>query len=522
LTRNHCHVKLLNINIVKNILNKLYDSLGGVKRLETKKMFINGQWVEAKNGEIRDIINPFNQEIIAKVSEGNKEDTKEAIKAARTAFDESEWAFTPANERGLIIQKIASLIHRDHEELAKLETLDTGKTLEESRADMEDIANVFSYYGGLADKNGGEVISSPLPHSQSRVVREPVGVCGQITPWNYPLLQASWKLAPALAAGNTLIMKPSEITPLTTIKVFELMEEAGVPKGVVNLVLGKGNTVGAELSSSTEVDLLSFTGGIETGKEIMRAASSNVKNIALELGGKNPNIVFADADFDTAVDQALNAVFFHGGQVCSAGARLLVEESLHDKFIEALVEKAKRIKLGNGFDEGTQSGPLISAEHREKVESYVEIGKEEGATLALGGERPKAEELQNGFFYSPTIFIDCTSNMRIVQEEVFGPVLTVEKFSSKEEAVKLANDTIYGLAGAVWSNDITKAEYVANRLRMGTVWINDFHPYFAQAPWGGYKQSGIGRELGHTGLEEYTELKHIYRNTKPEPVGWFK
>ncbi|ASK64351.1 betaine-aldehyde dehydrogenase [Virgibacillus phasianinus] len=484
-------------------------------------MYINGEWVDAKSNETRDIINPYNQEVIATAAEGNEEDTRAAIQAARVAFDEGRFSTLPASERGEFVYKIGTLILRDLEELAELETLDTGKTVEESRADMADIANVFFYFGGLADKNGGEVIASPIPNSESKVVREPVGVCGQITPWNYPLLQAAWKIAPALAAGNTIVMKPSEITPLTTVKVFELIEEVGIPKGVANLVLGSGASVGAELSVNDDVDLISFTGGIETGKTIMQAASHNVKKIALELGGKNPNIVFADADFETAVDQALNAVFFHAGQVCSAGARLLIEESIHDEFVEALIERTKQIKLGNGFDENTQSGPMISAEHRAKVEKYVEIGKKEGAKLAVGGKRPDDPELQNGFFYLPTIFTNCTSDMRIVQEEVFGPVLTVETFKTKEEAVKLANDTIYGLAGAVWTQDLDKAEFVAARLRMGTVWINDFHPYFAQAPWGGYKQSGIGRELGREGMEEYTEVKHIYRNKQPEPVNWF-
>ncbi|MFS0657071.1 betaine-aldehyde dehydrogenase [Bacillus sp. 179-C3.3 HS] len=488
----------------------------------SQTLFIDGQWVGAKSGDTREIINPFNQEVIATVSEGSRHDTQLAIKAARRAFDQGDWANLPGLERGNIVFKIAELIRRDVDELAKLESLDTGKTLEESKADMDDIANVFQYYAGLADKDGGELVASPIPHSKSELVREPVGVCGQITPWNYPLLQASWKIAPALAAGNTIVLKPSEITPLTTIKVFKLMEEAGVPAGVANLVLGPGETVGDELAVSDHVDLISFTGGIETGKKIMQGASGNVKKIALELGGKNPNIVFQDADLDVAVDQAMNAVFFHAGQVCSAGSRLLVEESIHDAFLEELVKRTKKIKLGNGFDEETQSGPLISAGHREKVEKYVHIGLEEGAKLETGGKRPEAEELQKGFFYLPTIFSGCTSDMRIVQEEIFGPVLTVESFRSEEEVIQLANDTIYGLAGAVWSSDIGKAERVARQLRLGTVWINDFHPYFAQAPWGGYKQSGLGRELGRTGLEEYTELKHLYRNTKPEAVHWFK
>lgn len=487
-----------------------------------KQMYINGNWVDARSGKTREIINPYNQEVIAEAADGSEEDAKIAIAAAREAFDNGEWASTPAADRGEKVLRIAELIERDREELARMETLDTGKTVEESREDMDDIAGVFRYFAGLADKDGGEMIESPIPDSQSRIVREPVGVCGQITPWNYPLLQASWKIAPALAAGNTIVIKPSEITPLTTVKVTELMEEAGYPAGVVNLVLGDGATVGNELAESDSVDLISFTGGIETGKKVMQKASGNMKKIALELGGKNPNVVFADADFETAVDQALNAAFFHAGQVCSAGARLIVEDSIHDEFVKELADRAGRIRLGDGFEDDTQSGPLISAEHRGKVESYVEIGKQEGAKIVTGGARPEEDELQNGFFYLPTIFTECTSDMRIVQEEIFGPVLTVERFRSEEEAVTLANDSIYGLAGAVFTTDIDKAERAAAKMRMGTVWINDFHPYFAQAPWGGYKQSGIGRELGKPGLEEYTETKHIYRNLKPEPIHWFK
>jgi len=486
-----------------------------------KYMYINGQWVAAANGQTRTIINPYNQEVIAEVPEGDETDTQAAISAAREAFDHGEWRHTSATERGTIVLKIAELIERDKQELAEMETLNTGKTLTESLDDMSDIADVFRYYGGLADKDGGELIDSPIPDSRSKVVREPVGVCGQITPWNYPLLQASWKLAPALATGNTMVIKPSEITPLTTIKVTELIEEAGVPKGVVNLVLGPGAKTGQLLAESHDVDLISFTGGVETGRKIMTAASGNFKKIALELGGKNPNIVFADADFETAVDQALNAVFFHAGQVCSAGARLLVEDTIHDAFVDALVDRTKNIKLGNGFDDTTQSGPLISKEQLEKVENYVAIGVKEGAELIIGGKRPEEESLQAGFFFEPTIFKNCDTSMRIVQEETFGPILTIERFSTEEEAVKLANDSKYGLAGAVWTSDTSKAERVASQMRMGTVWINDFHPYFAQAPWGGYKSSGIGRELGKQGLDEYTEVKHVFENTNPTPLNWF-
>jgi len=489
--------------------------------LNTKLQFINGEWTLANQKKTREIINPFNKEVIAIVTEGDASDAKDAISAAKNAFDNGEWPKLPNIERGRIVRRIAELIERDAEELAKLETIDTGKTLEESRWDMEDIAEVFRYYADIGDKDGGEVIPSPIPNSTSRVVNEPVGVCGQITPWNYPLLQASWKLAPALVAGNTLVMKPSEITPLTTIKTFELMEEAGVPAGVVNLVLGEGATVGSELSTNEDVDLISFTGGIETGRKIMQAATSNIKKVALELGGKNPNIIFADADFDVAVDNALNAVYFHAGQVCSAGARLIVEDSIHDDFVTALKKRVENIVLGNGMDDQTEMGPLISKEHLNKVSTYVENGINEGAKLLVGGKQPDSNALQDGFFYLPTVLTECTTDMSVVQEEGFGPVITVERFTTETEAIQLANDSVYGLSGGVWTQDIAKAERCVNEMRMGTVWINDVNNYFPQAPWGGYKQSGFGRELGTTGLEEYQEQKHIFTNHKPEEMNWF-
>lgn len=489
--------------------------------MNLKKMYIQGKWVPARSGETRNIINPCNQEIIAVVPEGDRHDARVGIQAARKAFDDGDWPHLPASERGMKLHHIANLIDRYHEDLARLETLDTGKTLVESRGDMEDISGVFRYYAGLADKDGGEMIDSPIPNTVSRVVREPVGVAGMITPWNYPLLQASWKLAPALAAGCTMVLKPSEITPLTTLKIAELIAEAGLPEGVVNIVTGPGATVGAELAESLEVDLISFTGGVETGRKIMKAASENMKKVALELGGKNPNVVFADCDFKTVVDYAMNAVYFHAGQVCSAGTRLIVEEGLHDKLVDELVKRVKRIRLGNGLNESTQVGPLISAEHRAKVETYIEIGIKEGAKLLVGGQRPVGVEYEQGFFLEPAIFDQCDTTMRIVQEETFGPIMTIETFKTEEEAIRLANDSVYGLAGAVWTQDLNRAERFSKALRMGTVWINDFHPYFPQAPWGGYKQSGIGRELGKIGFEEYTEQKHIFQNLNPQPMGWF-
>lgn len=487
-----------------------------------KLMYINGQWVESISGETKKIINPYNQEVIAEVARGDREDAKKAILAARNAFDHGHWQHFSASERGDLLYGTAQKIKECRQELAELESLNTGKTVTESLADMDGIAGVFQYYAGLADKDGGLMIESPNPNSVSRAVREPVGVCGLIAPWNYPLLQASWKLAPALAAGNTVILKPAEITPLSSIKICEIFEEVGFPKGVINLVLGPGSSVGAELAESDLVDLISFTGGGDAGREIMKAASNNFKKISMELGGKNPNIVFNDADFDTAVDYALNAVFFHAGQVCSAGARLLVQKDIHDRFVEAVIDRTKQIKMGSGFDEDTEMGPVISEEHLKTLEAYIKTGIDEGATLATGGKRPTAPELQKGFFMEPTIFTDCHRKMKIVQEESFGPILTVEIFNTEEEAIELANDSVYGLAGAVWTRDMNRAERVVQQLRMGTVWINDFHPYFPQAPWGGYKQSGIGRELSHIGLEEYTEIKHIYQNTKPEPQNWFK
>jgi len=483
------------------------------------ELFIGGVWRSALDERTREIRCPADGSLVGVVDEASGKDTVEAIAAARRAFDEGPWPGTPAGERGDLLLRVADLMVRDKDVLARAESLDTGKRLVESAYDIDDIVNCFRYFGRLVASETGRVIDTGSPNVDSRVVYEPVGVCALITPWNYPLLQTAWKVAPALAAGNTFVLKPSELTPHSAIHLMRLLEEAGLPAGVANLVLGAGPEAGAPLGDHPDVDLLSFTGGLRTGRRLMAAAAGTVKKVALELGGKNPNIVFADADFDTAVDMALTAVFLHSGQVCSAGARLLVEDSLHDRFVDEVVRRAQLIRLGGPFDEQAQTGPLISEAHRAKVEAYVAQGLAEGAVLRCGGARP--EGLDDGFYYPPTVLDECDARMTVVQEESFGPVLTVERFTDEAEAVRLANDTVYGLAGGVFTTDEAKAQRVAARLRIGTVWINDYHPYVPQAEWGGYKQSGFGRELGPSGLAEYREAKHIWRNTDPSPQGWF-
>ncbi|MGD1224619.1 MULTISPECIES: aldehyde dehydrogenase family protein [Streptomyces] len=482
-------------------------------------LFIDGSWRGALDGRTREIRCPADGSPVGVVDEAGGKDTADAIAAARRAFDDGPWPATAPADRGDLLLRVAGLLVRDKDALARAESLDTGKRLVESEYDIDDVANCFRYFGRLAAAEAGRVVDTGSATVDSRVVYEPVGVCALITPWNYPLLQTAWKVAPALAAGNTFVLKPSELTPHTAIRLMRLLDEAGLPPGVANLVLGAGPEAGAPLADHPDVDLVSFTGGLGTGRGLMAAAAGTVKKVALELGGKNPNIVFADADFETAVDMALTAVFLHSGQVCSAGARLLVEDVLHDRFVDEVVRRAGRIRLGGPFDEHAQTGPLISEAHRSKVEAYVARGLAEGAVLRCGGARP--EGLDEGFYYLPTVLDECTGGMSVVQDESFGPVLTVERFRSEAEAVRLANDTVYGLAGAVFTTDEAKAQRVAARLRLGTVWINDYHPYVPQAEWGGFKQSGSGRELGPSGLAEYREAKHIWRNTDPSPQGWF-
>jgi betaine-aldehyde dehydrogenase len=484
-------------------------------------LYIDGAWVSGASGATSEVVNPSDGTVVATVDIADDADVQRAIAAARRAFDATDWPRTPAADRADLLTRTADLIERDRDRIARAETLNTGKALRESEYDVDDVVKVFRYYARLACADPTRVVDVDNPDVISRIVHEPLGVCGLIGPWNYPLLQISWKVAPAIAAGNTMIVKPASLTPMTTIILVELLAEAGVPAGVVNLVLGPGGRVGEALAASRDVDMVSLTGGLDAGRRILAASAVNVKRVALELGGKSPNIVFADADFETAVDNALTAAFVHSGQVCSAGCRLIVEDSIHDRFVEELGRRAERIRVGPGLDERTETGALISADHRAKVERYIQIGIDEGARLVAGGGRPTEPGLQAGFYLRPTVFADCTADMTIIREEIFGPVVTVERFTTEDEAVRFGNDTTYGLSGAVWTADPARAQRVAGRLRHGTVWINDYNTYIPQAEWGGFKQSGIGRELGPTGLDEYREIKHVYENTKPGPTGWF-
>jgi betaine-aldehyde dehydrogenase len=484
-------------------------------------LYIDGAWGPGASGATSEVTNPSDASVVATVDIADDSDVQRAIAAARHAFDATDWPWTPAADRSDLLTRTADLIERDRDRIARAETLNTGKAVRESQYDVDDVIKVFRYYARLACADPTRAVATGNPDVVSRIVHEPLGVCGLIGPWNYPLLQISWKVAPAIAAGDTMVLKPASLTPLTTIILVELLAEAGVPAGVVNLVLGPGGRVGEALAASRDVDMVSLTGGLEAGRRILAAAAGNVKRVALELGGKSPNIVFADADFETAVDNALTAAFVHSGQVCSAGCRLIVEDSIHDRFVEELGRRADRIRVGTGLDERTETGALISADHRAKVEGYIQTGIDEGARLVAGGGRPTEPDLQAGFYVRPTVFADCTGDMTIIREEIFGPVVTVERFTTEDEAIRLGNDTTYGLSGAVWTADPARAQRVAARLRHGTVWINDYNTYIPEAEWGGFKQSGIGRELGPTGLDEYREIKHVYENTKPGTTGWF-
>ena len=483
------------------------------------KMWIGNTWSDAARGATREIINPTDGSVLARVPEATADDVRKAIAAARAAFDGGPWPRLSGRDRGSILFRIAEAIRARAATLAELDTRNMGKPIVEAEFDVSDAAHCFEYYGGLATNIHGETLEVP-DNALSMVVREPVGVVGQIIPWNYPLLMAAWKLAPALAAGCTAVLKPAEQTPLSALKLAEIFQTLDLPPGVVNIVTGDGPTAGGGLVTDPRVDKIAFTGGVDTGRLVIRGAAETIKRMSIELGGKNPNIVFADADFEAAVDGALFGAFANQGEVCSAGSRLLVERPIYDRMLQAIADKIGRITLGDPLSRDTKMGPLVTKEHQEKVLGYIEIGRKEGR-LVTGGGRPKDAALSRGWYVEPTVFADVKNSARIAQEEIFGPVLTVIPFEDEAEAVRIANDTPYGLAGAVWSRDVFRGIRVLKQIRAGILWLNTYHPTYNEAPWGGYKQSGFGRELGHYGLENYLETKQINLNLTEAPIGWY-
>lgn len=483
------------------------------------QLWIDGKFEDGVSA--RQLFNPANGEPLCEVADGDKAQVERAIAAARRAFDEGPWPRMTAFERSRFLFKFADKLEENLAELTELETLNQGKPLRESESDIVESINCFRYYAGLITKPHGQTVDVPAP-SVSTIVREPIGVCGMIVAWNYPFLLASWKLAPALAAGNTCVLKPSEFTPLTIIRLAEILKDLDLPNGVVNVVVGDGKNVGQPIAESKLVDKVAFTGSIRTGRLIAQAALGNMKKVTLELGGKSPLVVFADYDVNTAVDYALYAIFCNAGQVCSAGSRFIVEDSIADQFVAKLVARAKKISVGPGFDEEAEMGPLVSEQQMKQVLDYIETGRKEGATLAVGGNRLTGGKYANGYYIEPTVFTDTKPSMRIVQEEIFGPVAVVQRFTSEKEAIELANGTDFGLAGAVFTNDVTRAHRVVKAIRAGITWVNGYHDCYTECPWGGYKQSGWGRELGTFGLETYTEVKQININLDTKPVYWFK
>ena len=481
------------------------------------RMYINGDWSESRTGRTFPVIDPSTEEIIAEVPDAAEADIDFAVQAARAAFDSGPWPQTTAQERGRLLFRLAERIRHEAPLLAELEARNSGKPIVEAEFDINDVATCFEYYGGLATKVTGHV--NPVPdNALSLSLREPVGVAAQVIPWNYPLLMAAWKLAPALAAGCTCVLKPAEQTPLTALEMAGWLTETGFPPGVVNIVTGFGETAGAPLVKHPGVDKVAFTGSAAVGKLILKSAADTIKRVTLELGGKSPNIFFADADFEAAIDGALFGVFINQGEVCSAGSRILVEKPIYSRFVEAMTERAKKIRLGAPLDRSTKMGPLVSKEQYERVQSYVAVGKQE-AKLTLGGGRPAG--LGRGFYLEPTIFADVDNSARIAREEIFGPVAAVIPFTDEAAAIRIANDSPYGLAAAVWSRDIFKAFRVVKALRAGIVWVNHMQPTYVEAPWGGYKQSGFGRELGPWGIEEYLETKQVHINLNEQPIGWY-
>ena len=474
-----------------------------------QKMLINGKWVEAASGKTFPTYNPATGEVLSNVAEGDREDIDRAVKAARAAFETGPWSRISPSERGRMMWRLADLIEKHAEEFAQLECLDNGKPLKIARvADLPLAVDHFRYYAGWATKIEGNTIPMGLAKQGSfhaYTVREPVGVVGQIIPWNFPLLMAAWKLGPALATGCTVILKPAEQTPLTALRLGELLQEAGFPDGVVNIVPGYGETAGAALSAHPDVDKIAFTGSTEVGKLILHAAAGNLKKVSLELGGKSPNIIMDDADLESAIPGASMAIFFNQGQCCCAGSRLFVEKKIFDKVVDGISQAAAKIRVLPGLDPSSDLGPLVSEEQLNRVCGFLESGVKEGAKATVGGSR----EGTKGYFVQPTVLVNTTDKMKVVQEEIFGPVVTATPFSDMNEIITRANDTVYGLAAGVWTRDVKKAHAIASKIKAGTVWINCYNVFDAALPFGGYKQSGWGREMGHEVLKNYTEVKSV-------------
>ncbi len=471
------------------------------------KLLINNEWYEARSGKTFEVINPATEETLTSVAEGDKADVDAAVKAARQAFENGPWKRISARDRGRLIRNVATLIEKHKDELAELETLNNGKPIgETTNADLPLVIDTFDYYAGLADKIHGDT----LPVSGNffnYTLREPAGVVGQIIPWNFPLLMAAWKLGPALATGCTVVLKPAEQTPLSALRLGELLLEAGLPPGVVNIVPGYGPTAGAALASHMDVDKIAFTGSTEVGKTVMRLASeSNLKRVSLELGGKAPNIIFADTDIDAAVNGAIRGIFFNQGEVCCAGSRLFVEESIREEFLEKLANKAQNMVVGNPLDKKTQMGAQVSRVQFEKILGFIEKGKAEGAQVLAGG----GKAAEKGFFVKPTVFGNVKDDSTIAREEIFGPVVSAMSFKDIDDLKERANKTIYGLSAGIWTRDIAKAHNLAKDIKAGTIWINCYNCFDAASPFGGFKQSGFGRELGTYALELYTQVKSVW------------
>ncbi len=475
-------------------------------KVADQKMLINGRWVDSASGKTFATLNPATGETICQVAEGDKADIDRAVSAARAAFETGPWSKMSARERGRLLGKLADAVEANKDDLAALESLDNGKPLADSMAaDLPLVIQCYRYYAGWADKIHGKTI--PIDGNFFCYTRhEPIGVVGQIIPWNFPALMQAWKWGPALACGNTVVLKPAEQTPLTALRIAKLAQDVGFPDGVINVVPGYGPTAGAALSSHMDVDKIAFTGETSTGKLVMTAAAqSNLKRVSLELGGKSPNIVFADADLDQAIEGAYFGLFFNQGQCCCAGSRLFVEESVYDEFVARITAKAKSRRVGDPFEKTTEQGPQVSQEQFDRVMGYIDAGRKDGAKMLVGGARSGNQ----GYFIQPTVFADVKDNMRIAQEEIFGPVMSILKFKDIDEVIARGNKTFYGLAAAVWTKDITKALRVSHALRAGTVWVNCFDVFDSAAPFGGYKMSGIGRELGEYALEMYSEVKTV-------------